>query len=156
MKPKRSKRIGLRPKSPPGKAGALYASNWRRIAAIFYDCILLAGILFAATAALLILNHGEAFSPGNPYYTSALVLITALFFIWFWTHGGQTLGMRAWKIRLEKDDGNPCDTKAALSHWIVGVTLGSILAMGWWFSLIDRKGRALQDVVCGTRVVRTD
>lgn len=139
-----------------GKAEARYAHGLRRIAAIFYDCILLMGILFAATAFLLTFNEGEAFRPGHPIYTLTLVLISGAFFTWFWTHGGQTLGMRAWKIRLERADGSPCDTRTALSHWIVGVLLGSLLGLGWWFSLIDRKGRALQDLICRTRVVRAD
>jgi uncharacterized RDD family membrane protein YckC len=156
VKQTRSHQIRSRRKRATEKAGVLYASALRRIAAIFYDSILLTGILFVATAALLTLNHGEAFKPGNPFYTSALVVITAAFFIWFWTHGGQTLGMRAWKIRLERADGNPCDTRTALTHWIVGVSLGSLLGIGWWFALIDRKGRALQDVLCRTRVVRAD
>jgi len=156
VKRTRSHQIRSRRQRAPEKAAAPYASVLRRIAAIFYDSILLAGILFVATAALLALNEGEAFKPGNPFYTSALVVITATFFIWFWTHGGQTLGMRAWKIRLERADGNPCDTRTALTHWIVGVSLGSLLGIGWWFALIDRKGRALQDVLCRTRVVRAD
>jgi uncharacterized RDD family membrane protein YckC len=133
-----------------------YANGLRRIAAIFYDSILLTGILFVATAFLLTLNHGEAFQPGNLIYSAVLILISATFFTWFWTHGGQTLGMRAWKIRLEKADGTPCDAKTALSHWIIGVILGSLMGLGWWFALIDRKGRALQDVICRTRVLRTD
>lgn len=133
-----------------------YANALRRIAAIFYDSILLTGILFTATAFLLTFNHGEAFRPGNLIYSSVLVLISGAFFIWFWTHGGQTLGMRAWKIRLERADGAPCDTKTALSHWIIGLILGSLLGIGWWYALIDPKGRALQDLFCRTRVVRTD
>jgi uncharacterized RDD family membrane protein YckC len=90
------------------------------------------------------------------YYNAALILMSLTFFCWFWTHGGQTLGMRAWKIRLEKADGTPCDTRAALTHFFVGITLSLALGMGWWFALMDRKGRALQDIICRTRVVRAD
>jgi len=57
---------------------------------------------------------------------------------------------------LERADGSPCDIRTAISHFIVGVTLGLALGMGWWFALIDRKGRALQDVICRTRVIRAD
>lgn len=155
-KKSQSHALRRRHKKSSVKPEARYASGFRRIAAIFYDSILLTGILFVATAILLTLNHGEAFSPGNLYYSSALVVITATFFIWFWTHGGQTLGMRAWKIRLENDDGTACEPRTALTHWIVGVILGSLLGLGWWFALIDRRGRALQDLICGTRVIRTD
>lgn len=156
MRKSRNIKIRTRPKRVTEKTGPTYASGFRRIAAIFYDSILLSGILFAATALLLAFNNGEAFRPGNLIYSSALAVISGTFFTWFWTHGGQTLGMRAWKIRLERADGAPCDLRTALSHWVMGMTLGSLLGLGWWFSLIDRKGRALQDLVCGTRVVMTD
>ena len=158
MRRRRTKLVRDRRKRSSGKEGdkPTYANGLRRIAAIFYDSILLTGILFAATAFLLTFNNGEAFQPGNLIYSAALILISGIFFTWFWTHGGQTLGMRAWKIRLEKADGTPCDAKAAISHWIVGMILGSLMGLGWWFALIDRKGRALQDVICRTRVLRTD
>jgi len=156
VKQRRSSQIRSRQKQVLQKTGPIHSGGLRRIAAIFYDCILLIGILFTATALLLTLNHGEAFTAGNIYYSAFLVGISATFFCWFWTHGGQTLGMRAWKIRLERADGSPCDIRTAISHFIVGVTLGLALGMGWWFALIDRKGRALQDVICRTRVIRAD
>lgn len=156
MKLTRSKRIRSQLKRASSKAEPTYAGSLRRLAAIFYDCILLIGILFTATALLIILNNGEAFKPGNFTYTTALGAISVTFFSWFWVHGGQTLGMRAWKIRIERSDGSPCGTRTAIFHLAVGVILGLLLGMGWWFALIDRKGRALQDVICGTRVVIAD
>jgi len=67
VKSNRSKNIGSRRKRNPDKKGPIPASGFRRIAAIFYDSILLAGILFAATALLLAFNHGEAFSQATPH-----------------------------------------------------------------------------------------
>lgn len=128
----------------------------KRIAAVGYDSILLLGVLFGTTALLLILNQGEAFRPGNPYYGCSLIATSAFFFCWFWTHGGQTLGMRAWKIRLVRNDGKPCGAKQALAHFLIGTLACAFFGMGWWYALFDRNGRTLQDVICATRVIRAE
>jgi uncharacterized RDD family membrane protein YckC len=112
------------------------------------------GVLFALTALLLTLNKGEAFAPGSFYYDLALILASLFFFTWFWTHGGQTLGMRAWKIRIEKVNGQACDARTALTHMMVGSLLGSVFGIGWLYAFFNPNRRALQDVLCGTRVVR--
>jgi uncharacterized RDD family membrane protein YckC len=90
--------------SPPGPA---QAGLGRRLAALVYDALLLFGILALATLLIMPLTRG-AVRPGDafyPYYAGYLLLIGFGFFGWFWTHGGQTLGMRAWRIRLQRYDG---------------------------------------------------
>lgn len=76
----------------------------RRCGAILYDTLLLCGLLLVATALVLPLTAGEAVKSGNPWFSTYLLSVCFLFFGWFWTHGGQTLGMRAWKIRLQRTD----------------------------------------------------
>ncbi len=62
------------------------------MAAVSYDCLLLFAILFVGTATVLPLNHGEAIAPNNAAYSAYLLGLSFLYFGWFWTHGGQTLG----------------------------------------------------------------
>ncbi len=87
----------------------------RRLAAMIYDGLLLVAVLFVATALLLPLTHGKAIDSGNPLFNTYLLFVTFVFFAWFWTHGGQTLGMRAWRLRLQRRDGH---------------------AIGWWHALL--------------------
>ncbi len=42
-----------------------------------------------------------------------MIGVIYLFFAYFWVHGGQTLGMRAWRFRLLRDDGEPLTTADA-------------------------------------------
>jgi hypothetical protein len=46
-----------------------------------------------------------------------LFAILALYFIWFWRHGGQTLAMKTWRIKLVSKDGNTQNRMAAPS-WV--------------------------------------
>ena len=76
------------------------ASLSRRLAALFYDSLLLLAVYFIATAILLPLTGGEAIEANNPLLTSYLLFISFFFYAWFWVHGGQTLGMRSWRLQL--------------------------------------------------------
>lgn len=90
------------PSLPP--PDPVQAGLGRRLAALVYDALLLFGILALATLLLMPLTRG-AVSAGNPFYFLYLFLIGFGFCGGFWTHGGQTLGMRAWRIRLQRWDG---------------------------------------------------
>lgn len=73
-------------RSPPGLS--------RRLGALFYDSLLVLAVLFLATALLLTLRGGEAFPAGALGLKVYLFGVVFVFFGWFWTRDGQTLGMR--------------------------------------------------------------
>lgn len=113
--------------------------------------MLLLGILFFATAALLPLRGGEAFQPGDLGFSAYLLGIAFLFFGWFWTHGGQTLGMRAWKIRLCSKDGGPVGWKQA------GLRFSAALfGLGLFPVWRDADKRCWHDRIAGTRMLKLD
>ena len=78
----------------------------RRLGAAFYDGLLLFAFWLLSTLGLVLLTGRTQVAANSstlsriPYWFFLLV-VAWLFFSWFWTHGGQTLGMRAWKLRLE-------------------------------------------------------
>ena len=78
-----------------------------------------------------------------------LVLVSVLFFSYFWTKSGQTIGMRAWRLKVQTPDG-------ALLSWPKAMlrSLTAVLGLGNLLVLIDfKQKRALQDMICGTEVV---
>ena len=128
----------------------------RRLLAIAYDALLLAGVLFAATFAILPFSGGIAIQPGNPLYLFFLTTIAYLYFAWPWLHGGQTLGMRAWKIRLVRASGDAPRIRETLLRF-AGALLSLLpLGLGFLYALADRDGRALHDFLSGTRLIRVD
>ena len=126
----------------------------RRLGAIGYDLLLLMAVWFFATLLVLPLSHGEAIAPGNPLYTSYLFMVTFAFFAWFWLHGGQTLGMRAWHIRVERFDGKPISPWQALLRFVVAVPSWLLMGMGFWWALFDREQLTWHDRYSETRLVR--
>lgn len=100
----------------------------RRLAAIVYDSLLLSGVLFVATGlalALAVLVLGSeavrTHNPltGNPFLSTYLFLVCFFFYGGFWTHGGQTLGMRAWRLRVQQRNGHDITWWQALLRFLV-------------------------------------
>jgi uncharacterized RDD family membrane protein YckC len=82
-----------------------------------------------------------------------LLLIAFAFFGWFWVHGGQTLGMRAWRLRLVSADGGPVSWKQAAIRFAAALLSWSCLGLGFFWALIDREKRAWHDRLSGTRLI---
>ncbi len=114
----------------PLKTTPKYAPLLRRFAAMIYDSLLLLAVLIFATAPVMIFTHGEATHSGNPFVSTWLFMVSFLFFAWFWTHGGQTLGMRAWKIRLQQEDDRAITLWQALLRFITGLPAWAAFALG--------------------------
>lgn len=122
------------------------------MAAIVYDTFLLAAVLFAATAILLPFNSGNAFRPDQYFYPVYLIGVSFLFFAWFWTHGGQTLGMRAWKIKVLTTDGKPLNWRQAALRFFFALLSWLFFGLGFWWILFDRQKRGWHDRLSHTSV----
>jgi len=82
------------------------AGLFKQLIAMLYDSFLIIALLFAATAILLPFNKGEAIT--GPIFSIYLLIVVFIFYSWFWHKAGQTLGMKAWKIRIINEYGfNP-------------------------------------------------
>ena len=129
------------------------ASLFKRCAAFGYDLLLLVGLVASFTL-LAVLLHGGAIAPGSRWFQAALLAIVTLFFCGFWAHGGQTLGMRAWRIRVVGQDGARLSWPRAVSRFAAGVLALLPLGLGLWWGIFDAQRRGWHDRLTGTRVVR--
>ena len=131
----------------------------RRCAALVYDGLLLAALWLAAGALMLVLSGGWLAESGRPLWLvyalrASLVLVTGLFFGGFWTHGGQTLGMRAWRLQLVNSaDAGPVSWKQALLRLAAACLSAAALGIGFFWVLIDRERRSWHDHLSGTHLV---
>lgn len=130
----------------------------RRLGAMVYDLLLVLAVMMVATALFLPLTGGEAitserYGAWEYAYRALLLGIVVLFFGLFWTRRGQTLGMMAWRLRVEREDGS-------LLSWIdvikrlAAATVSLVVAFaGYWWIWIDRDKLAWHDRWTRTRVV---
>lgn len=129
------------------------AGLFRRLAALSYDSLLLLAIWFIATAILLPLTGGEAIR-ANPLLTTYLLFISFFFYGWFWMHGGQTLGMRAWKLQLHNMRPGPVSWWQVLLRFLVALPSGLLFGLGYLWMLVDRQKLTWHDRYSETRVVQ--
>jgi uncharacterized RDD family membrane protein YckC len=128
----------------------------RRLAALLYDGVLLFGILLLA-AGLVVVPYmslvGGAFPNHAWWFRAWLVAVVAGFYAYFWTHGGQTLGMSAWRLRLVRADGGKPRLADALLRLACAAVALAPLGLGLLWMLIDRDGLAWHDRWSRTRLV---
>ncbi len=132
----------------------------RRLAAIGYDCLLLIA-LYVLVGALVVLPAGMLFGVPEPASDALvrlllqllLTLVTLGFFVGFWLHGGQTLGMRAWRVRVVRADGRPLHAGNALLRALGALLSWATLGLGFLWMLVDRDRLTWHDRISATRLV---
>ncbi|MEC8326390.1 MAG: RDD family protein [Pseudomonadota bacterium] len=139
----------------------------RRLASWVYDAlatiaiIMLAQIIFLGALELLLslglisksedadISHFVTTQPWNFINQFYLVCVACFFYVYFWTKGGQTIGMRAWRLKVRNLDGTPISKPQALIRAIT-----ALLGIGNLIVLIDFKNkRSLQDYLAKTEVI---
>ena len=130
------------------------APVWRRLAAFCYDLLLLTALVLSFTLLVLAVRLGAAVPAGTWWFRLCLLGVVAAFFCGFWAHGGQTLGMRAWRIRVVRDDGAALTWPRAGARFVLGVVAAAPAGLGLWWSFFDESKRGWHDRWTGTRVVR--
>lgn len=120
---------------------------------MFYDGMLLFGVLFAATLVLLPFTRGQPIGPNDALYTLYLLAVSYAYFGWFWTHGGQTLGMRAWRVTLVADPPYVLDWRRCLLRFAGVLVSWTPAGMGILWALIDEEKLAWHDRLSSTRLV---
>lgn len=122
----------------------------RRLAAILYDSLILLALLILSTFPLMLFTHGEPIPAGNHAYTFYLLVVAWLFFAGFWTHGGQTVGMRSWRLRLATADGRPVGWRRATLRFLAALLSWAALGLGFLWQWLDSEGLCWHDRLSGT------
>ncbi len=134
----------------------------RRLAAMVYDGMLLVGVLLVAVALLVIpyeLLTGMAFPHDRPVHRLALqiylLLVSGLYFTYPWVRVGQTLGMRAWRLRVLREDGEPLAWRDAWWRFFAAILSLLPVGLGYFWILVDPKRLAWHDRLSSTRLALT-
>lgn len=144
------------------------AGFFRRLGAWIYDALLVVAIymfisllcsaLFVALYSNGVIGDGTSASPSD-YLAQSLVFKIVMnslsffaivyFFLFFWARSGQTLGMKAWRLRIQHLDGQLMSKKQGLKRLIF-----SLLGLGnFWLFFNWQHKLSLQDKMTDTEVV---
>ena len=138
------------------KQGVTSAGFIRRFGALIYDWLSIIAIWFLQTALLLPFTQGEALPEQGLAHWAYLALLysTALgFFLFFWHRNGQTLGMRAWRIRLVGEQGTTPALRNLLLRALWAAPSWGLAGLGTLWLYIDPQRRAWQDRFSQTRLI---
>ena len=136
--------------TPPRRA----LVGWRLLA-LAYDLFPAAALWFVVAAAF-VAAHGDAVTGGalGQVEFVALWLVTGAYAVASWRRGGQTLGMRPWRLRVVARDGGAAPVRALAVRYAVGTVSLLCAGLGFWWAWVDRGRLAWHDRASGTRLVR--
>jgi uncharacterized RDD family membrane protein YckC len=132
------------------------ASLLRRFSSLIYESILLAAVLFAGALPFLILARPAGFSVARPFFQLYLLALCGAYFVWHWLHGGQTLPMKTWRIKLVTRGGGPLTLRRGVYRFTFALIGLALFGIGFLWAFIDRERQFLHDRLAGTLLVNSD
>jgi len=139
----------------PVRISAVPAVLGWRLLALVYDLVISIAFLFAVSAlSLAVKPDHRPVEPGTP---DALVVFIALwaaigaYAVVSWRRGGQTIGMKPWRLQVvTAEGGRPTRSALLIRYMLISLSLGAALL----WCLVDGQRRGLHDLAAGTLLVR--
>jgi uncharacterized RDD family membrane protein YckC len=142
---------------------------------MLYESVILFGVVFFAGYLFGTLTQQRSGLAHHNLLAAWIGLVVGVYFVWFWTHGGQTLPMKTWRLRVVSAGGTPVSVVRAVVrylltwlwflpplalHPLLGLSVPATLgAAALWFTLwtaaarLDGERQFLHDRLAGTRIV---
>jgi uncharacterized RDD family membrane protein YckC len=149
----------------------------RRLATMLYEGVILFGVVFIAGYLFGTLTQQRNGLTHHTWLMAWIGIVLAAYFVYFWTHGGQTLPMKTWRLRVVDAHGQPLRPPRAFMRYLLAwLWFLPPLALHPLFSLavpqtlavfaawvavwaaaarLDPARQFLHDRLAGTRIVTT-
>ncbi|RBP49236.1 RDD family protein [Arenicella xantha] len=149
---------------------------FKRFLVMIYDGLLLFSLVFLSSALLMAL-YKFVIAPDALFELAStqasnrsltdlgkligliIVIINAItlglfYYGWFWTHGGQTPGMKAWNLYLIKPNGKFVDWPLAIKRGLFAMVSWGAIGLGFTWILLNRENLAWHDILTDTKIIR--
>lgn len=126
----------------------------RRLASMLYESLLLLGVLSVS----FMLPHlalgiiWEIVLPG-PVLLLHIFVVMGGYFVWYWHHGGQTLAMQTWKLKLISANGLPPSLGQLVLRYSLSWPSLLFYGAGLLWAALDRDRQFLHDRLAGTCIL---
>ena len=125
----------------------------RRLASMLYESLVVFAVLLIGFLLPQILLSAYGLGTSNRLLWLHVLALLALYFVWFWLHGGQTLPMKTWKLRVTNADGRPIRPLQAVFRYCLAWPSVLLFGIGIFWAFFDRDRQFLHDRIAGTRIV---
>jgi len=148
----------------------------RRLAAFLYEGVLLFGLVMVVGLIYSIVVNQRHGLQDREGMMAVQFLALSVYFMWAWTHGGQTLALKTWQLRLVTPEGGSLSPSRALLRYLTSwLWFMPPLLLIWWAGWHDKgtmtaallgwmalyaglswvlpSRQFLHDVISGTRVI---
>ena len=167
---------GTADSAPPSDARTVAPSLVRRMAAFFYEGVLLFGVLGVTALVYGVIAHQTSGIEKRTGLIAVCFIVLGLYFIGLWVRAGQTLAMKTWHLRILTVDGAPISPRRALARYLASyawflppLALASTLKLpnayailglvAAWIALyalaalLHPRSQFWHDALCGTAIV---
>jgi uncharacterized RDD family membrane protein YckC len=129
----------------------------RIIGSALYDWLIILGLLmiagFLAVQLNLLLTGAEAIEPHNRLFQVYLLTVIVGYFFYFWHRSGQTVGMKAWRIRLVALDGGALSVRQMSLRMLGALPAFGLCLLGVLWHYWDKSGLNWHDHISQTKLV---
>lgn len=132
------------------------ASFLRRILALFYDTLLLTGIILGYLL-IVTLMFGDTFESISEkiFLQFSYLILGVIFFTYFWkVNKGQTLGMQVWKIRIIGEENKELSTKNLIYRSLLGLVFNLAFGSNYLFIFFNKDRKSINDLLSKTKTIK--
>ncbi len=143
-----------RPARPPAEPTHL---GWRLLALV-YDALPVLALWLLASALILALRGGTPVQPWTSMFWLQNLLLWAIagvYVVTSWRRGGQTLGMRPWRLRVVDEEGRTPGLAALWQRYGWATLSLAVFGLGFLWSLLEPQRRCWHDLASSTWLVRS-
>ncbi len=139
------------------------APLWRRLAAGVYDLLPVAALLFIGTALAMVIAYvikpvdrvDLVMRQGLPHFLLQIWLLFLLvgYYAWSWHKGGQTIGMKAWRLEVLSEQGGRLGLGKSILRLVLSWVSFAAVGAGFVWSMFEREGRTWHDLGSSSQMV---
>lgn len=138
------------------------APLFARLFAILYDGFLIVAIsmlyggLVTWLSALFYGVNTQDYSQtvGGPLFQFGWVFTLLVFYCYFWIRAGQTVGMKAWRLKVISTTNHPLTVFQCIIRFFSGIVFFAAAGIGLWWVLLDKNNDSLHDRASKTRLIQ--
>lgn len=125
----------------------------RRLGSLLYEILTVAALLLLASAIVTSISGNTESALSRLLLQVTAAGMVSGYFLWCWTHGGQTLAMKTWRIKAVCADGGELGAGHALRRYLLAIAGLGLCGLGWWWALFDEDRQFLHDRLAHTRLI---